>query len=129
MPLDTRKLKAMVDNAISNMHTIYLARVLSVSGTMAKIQPLTLITEESRYGEKQAVLFAPIPQSVKKITARDVTIDGTTYTLAVAEDIAKGDVVVVGCGERDITDTRRGNFSLPQKGHHRISDSIIMGVI
>lgn len=129
MPLDTRKLKAMVDNAISNMHTIYLARVLSVSGTMAKIQPLTLITEESRYGEKQAVLFAPIPQSVKKITARDVTIDGTTYTLAVVEGIAKGDVVVVGCGERDITDTRRGNFSLPQKGHHRISDSIIMGVI
>ncbi len=129
MPLDTSRLSNMVENALYNVHTIYIAKVLHVDGDIAKIQPLTLLTTDSQYGERAAVVFAPIPQSVKKITTQDVIIDGTTYTLAVAEDIAKGDVVIVGCGERDITDTRRGNFSLPQKGHHRISDSIIIGVI
>ncbi|MBQ3285383.1 MAG: hypothetical protein IJH40_07055 [Ruminococcus sp.] len=129
MPLDLSKFKAMVDNEISNVHTIYIAKVLAVNGDMAKIQPLTLLTADSQYGEKQAVLFAPIPRNVKKITTQNVVIDGTDYTLAVANDISKDDIVIVGCGERDITDTRRGYFSLPQKGHHRISDSIIIGVI
>lgn len=129
MPINSTAFKNMIENALSNVHTIYLAKVLLINGSMAKIQPLTLLTTDSQYGEKQAVLFAPIPQSVKKISTQDVDIDGTTYSLAVAEDISKGDIVVVGCGERDITDTRRGNFSLPQKGHHRISDSIIIGVI
>lgn len=129
MPINLTAFKTMVENALYNVHTIYIAKVLNVEGTMAKIQPLTLLTTDSQYGEKQAVLFAPIPQSVKKISTQDVDIDGTTYSLAIAEDISKGDIVIVGCGERDITDTRRGNFSLPQKGHHRISDSIILGVI
>ena len=129
MPINSTAFKNMIENALSNVHTIYLAKVLLINGSMAKIQPLTLLSTDNQYGEKQAVLEAPIPQSVKKITTQEVVIDGTSYTLAVADDILKGDIVIVGCSERDITDTRRGNFALPQKGHHRISDSIIIGVI
>lgn len=129
MPLNTTAFEKLIDNALYNVHTIFIAKVIFVNGTMARIQPLTLLESDDPYGERQPVLDVPIPQSVKKITTKDVTIDGVTHTLAVAEDIAKGDIVIVGCGERDITQTRRGNFSLPPEGHHRLSDSIIMGVI
>ena len=127
--INVEKFKDMIDNALERVHTIYLAKVISVSDDMAKIQPLSLMTFETLYGEKQAVLSAPIAQNVKKLKVENVVIGGTSYPLAVAEGISKGDIVIVGCGEKDISETRLGYFAIPQDGHHRITDSIIIGVI
>ena len=41
----------------------------------------------------------------------------------------KDDIVYCLCAERDITEARRGNFSIPPTRHHELSDAIIIGIL
>lgn len=103
-----------IDNAIEkkllSLHTAYLAKVISVSGRTAKIQPLGKVKEVGKKEESQSVLTS-VPYT-KQVTS-----------------IKKGDVVVCICCERDITEAKRGRNVLPPTGHHSMSDSIIIGVL
>lgn len=98
----------MISNALMTTHTAFCGKVLSVSGRSAKVQPLNMIKAIGGAAKKQAVIEnVPILQHV-----------GT---------VKKGDTVYCLCAERDITDTKKGNFAIPAAGRHMLSSAVIIG--
>jgi len=127
---DPRKIiKTLIDQKLLNLHTAYFAKVLSVDGNSAKIQPLFMAKEKGKTAQKRAVLTAPILKNVKKLSTQTLTIDGSPVTLPKVTNIEEGDVVYVLCAERDITEAIKGKCTVPALGHHRMSDSVIVGVV
>lgn len=101
-------IQGLINNALMNTHTAFCGKVISVSGRFAKVQPLNMVKAKGGNAQKQAVITkVPILRHV----------DGVT----------KGDTVFCVCAERDITETRKGNFDLPVSGRHMISDAVIVG--
>lgn len=121
--------KSLIEQELLKLHTGYFAKVLSVSGNTAKIQPLNMIKAVGQTAKKQAVLTVPITQNVRKFSTQKIEVSGTKITIPKIETIEKGDTVFCLCGERDITETKKGKFAVPPTGHHRISDSVIIGVM
>lgn len=103
-------LDQFIEQKLLNLHTAFLAKVLSVSDdNTAKIQPLNMIKANGKDGKKQsAMVDVPI---MKKV------------------EVKKGNTAVCLCIERDITETKEGKYAIPQIGHHRLSDAVIIGVI
>ncbi len=103
----------LMENKLYSLHTAYLAKVISVktSNRTAKILPLYLVeNEDTGKNEKQSALSAvPFIQSI--------------------ESISKGDIAVVICCERDISEAKKGKNVLPPTGRHSMSDSIIIGIL
>lgn len=142
-----------IEKKLLDLHTAYVARVLSVSGTTAKIQPLGMTKQIGEKAQaKQPISGIPIAKSAQyKITEKeityisdvslseskadgyvsDVSLDKTTKseTIAVLTPIAKGDIVICVCADRDITEAKKGNNSVPSVGHHSMSDSVIVGIL
>lgn len=166
---NTKFVDNMIESKLMNLHTAYLAKVLSVKGTTAKIQPLGNVKAYGESAKSQSVLSAvPIIESartkikkdgksaevvtgvsatVKKtkkkvkdvndkeievLTDVEVTITPTksSVTMPSTSPIAKGDIVICVCCERDITDAKRGSNSTPVIGsRHSMSNSVIVGVL
>lgn len=101
---------SMIDGKILDIHTAYLAKVISVNGRTAKIQPL---------GKSQDVNGNEKVQS---------PLSNVPYTRQI-DDIKNGSIVVCICCERNITEAKKGNNVVPPYGHHSMSDSIIIGVL
>lgn len=101
----------IINNKILNLHTAYLASVIAVNGTTAKIQPLGMV---KAYGEN-AKVQSPLT-NVPMLTS-------------VVDDIVAGCVVLCVCCERDITAAKQGRNVLPPVGSHSMSDSVIVGVL
>ncbi len=129
MSIGSSAINTMIEQKLLKLHTAYFAQVLSVSGNTAKIQPLNLIKATGQTAKKQAVLTVPILANVRKFSTEKIDINGTKVTIPKVEKIKKGDIVFCVCGERDITETKKGKFVTPPTGHHRISDSVIVGVM
>lgn len=119
----------IIEQKLLNLHTGYFAKVVRTSGNTATIQPLNMIKATGGTAKKQAVLTVPILRNACKFSTEEITVDGRLITVAKAEPIAAGDIVFCLCGERDITETKQGRFAIPPSGHHRISDSVIIGCI
>ena len=129
-------LNDLIEKKLLNLHTGFFAKVLSVNSdnNTAKIQPLNMIKAAGKNAKKQAVMTVPILKNVHKFSEQTVTIkteqsDYATITIPKIDPIEKGDIVYCLCSERDITETKKGNFSIPPNGHHRISDAVVVGVI
>lgn len=162
----------MVEQKLMNLHTCFLAKVISTDGNTAKIQPLG---KSKQYGEtainQSPLSSVPIANSAKwKYTketityVKDVTLNTSTGSFATGvsggaespayvsstgnaltsatitqqketkdivtvKPIAAGDIVVCVCGERNITEARKGNNAVPPVGHHSMSDSIIVAIL
>lgn len=162
----------IVEQKLMNLHTCFLAKVISTDGNTAKIQPLG---KSKQYGEtainQSPLSSVPIANSAKwKYTketityVKDVTINtssgnfvtgvgggnespayasstGTALTSAsltktketkdivTVKPIATGNIVVCVCGDRNITEARKGNNATPPAGHHSMSDSIIVAIL
>lgn len=101
----------LVDQKILMLHTCYLAKVISVDGEQARIQPLALIKAYKQEAKQQAI------------------IENVPICKHALEDTKADSVVVVACMERDITQTKNGKIALPSLRHHSLSDSIIIGVL
>lgn len=130
----------MIDESLMNIHTAYIAKVISTNGTTAKIQPLGNVKAYGGKAKAQAPLSnVPILQQARnKVTSKQITYvysvenhTGRTKTenFAVLTPISAGDIVLCVCCERNITDAKKGINSTPVIGHHSISDSIIVGVL
>lgn len=130
----------MLNNKLLMMHTAYLAKVLSVSGKTAKIQPLGMSKAYNESAQKQAVLTnVPILESaqykfekrklryVKDVVAHVPEFD--EVWIVVPTDICKGDIVLCVCCDRDISQAKKGNNSTPPVGHHSMTDSVIVSVL
>lgn len=119
--------EAMLNNKLLNLHTAYLAKVLSVSGKTAKIQPLGYVKAYGSQAQKQSPLTkVPILNSAMYKISKTV-IEGND--VAKIEPIKKDDIVLCVCCERNIAEAKKGNNVVPPIGHHSMSDSIIVGVL
>jgi hypothetical protein len=130
---------AFIDNSIEkklmDLHCGYIGRVISTDGNTATIQPLGLVKEYGGQAKEQAVV-SNVPVACKyKLTAKTITYavdaNGNTQSqqVAVPQALCAGDLVACLCADRDITAARRGKNELPPAGRHRISDSIIVGIL
>lgn len=98
----------MINNALMQTHTAFCGKVLSVSGNLAKVQPLNMVKMKGGAAQKQPVIpDVPILQHVN--------------------GVQKGDTVFCMCAERDITETRKGKYAVPASGRHMLSDAVIVG--
>lgn len=98
----------LINNALMNTHTAFCAKVLSVKGKNAKVQPLNMVKAKGGEAKKQAIIEnVPILEHVT--------------------GVSKGDTVFCVCAERDITDTRKGVYAIPVQGRHMLSSAVIVG--
>ena len=142
----------MLENKLKNLHTAYLAKVISTNGTTAKIQPLGLVKAYGENAQAQSPL-SNVPIAVQKIkngdnsvnvvsdiameivkegdTIKDVKLTVTKSNISIPQisNIAAGDIVICVCCERDITEAKNGRNSTPAIGHHSMSDSVIVGCL
>lgn len=134
----------MIEQKLLSLHTCYLAKILSVEGNTAKIQPLGKTKAYGKDAVSQSVLTdVPIINSAlyrfdDDSYASNVLINGMGATLTVNESATErkfaiirklkaGDIVVCVCAERNISAAKKGENSVPPSGHHSMSDSIIIG--
>lgn len=142
-----------IEKKLLDLHTAYIAKVLSVSGNTAKIQPLGMTKQIGESAISKAPLSnVPIVESARnKITTKDITfvsnvslsvtktdeyissvspnVTTKTEKIAVVKPIAAGDIVMCVCADRDISEFKSGRNSTPSTGHHSLSDSVIVGVL
>lgn len=131
----------IIEAKLLNLHTTYLAKVVSVSGGKATVQPLSMIKQFGRAAQKLAPIpDVPIAGHCKgRVVEKDLRyvsgVSGGSTSFSNAkiltfEPLRAGDVVVCCCGERDISEAKAGKISTPVSGrHHDLSDSIILGVL
>lgn len=140
-------LEQIIDNKMSGIHTAYLAKVLSVSGNTAKIQPLGLYTAADGTTKAQSVLTqVPILEHVRHYTLvkQSLSVDvsegwgsispsthptGDNVGHLKIEPLRAGDIVVCLCCEQNISEAKRGVNALPPAGRFSQSDSVIIGVL
>lgn len=131
----------MIEQKLLGLHTCYLAKVLSTDGKTAKILPLGKVKAYGEEGKEQSPLTnVPIINSARykfksqlisyttNVIEHDAYNNSQTFAL-VPEEIQAGDIVVCVCGDRNITDAKKGINSVPPAGHHSQSDSIIIGIL
>ena len=125
MSIPTNVIQGMINNALMQTHTAFCGKVISVSGNLAKVQPLNMVKAIGGKAQKQAVITnVPILQPTYKA---EVTYNGNKCSVSYKNDIKAGDTVFCVCAERDITETIKGKFALPVMGRHMISDAVIVG--
>lgn len=127
---------AAIEKKLLDLHCAYIGKVTWTDGETATVQPLGKIKESGSTSTKTQAVVSNVPVACKyKFTAKKITyltsISGSTggTTVAVPDEISKGDLVICVCGDRDITDARRGKNTAPPTGHHSISDSVIVGIL
>ena len=109
--MNTSFFENMIEQKLLQLHTCYLAKVSSVNGNFANIEPLSLIKGVNTAAKRQSVINN-VP--IAKHAVSSVTVGSTAIAI---------------CCERDISQTRKGIFALPSIRRHSLSDSIIIGVI
>lgn len=112
----------MIEQALLQVHTGFCARVISAGGNQATVQPLNLIKAVGGQAQTQAVIpNCPVLESaVKFISLSDpVTV----------RRVQAGDIVYCVCADRDISETKSGNFAIPVSGHHRMSGAVVIGIL
>lgn len=126
----------MIENKLLNLHTAYLAKVLSYSNGKARIQPLNMIKSYGNSAQKQSPLSdVPVINSARnKLSSKTITYmnennEPVSTQIAQLSRLSVGDIVICVCAERDISGAKRGEITTPQIGHHNMSDSIIVGIL
>lgn len=122
-----------IDEKILAINTAYLAKVLSVNGDMARLQPLNMHKPAGGMAEQQATTTAVIPPHVKliekKITYLTPDYKSETATVLVANSLEAGDIVYVGVCDRDISNAKNGVIKETTQRHHDINDGVILRVV
>ena len=143
----------LIEQALLSTYTGFFGKVESVNGFTAKVQPLQQYKAVGGTAKKHAVLLSvPIMHNVRKWGKRTITFkdedmwDGDTTAagvVSVVQDkshdhsfnvyepnmIEKDDIVFCMCADREITQTKKGNFATPTLGHHKLTDAVIVGVV
>ena len=99
----------MTEEKLLNLHTAFIAKVTAVKGKKCTVKPLDKIKAYGQTAKEQAVITeVPVLQHVS---------------------VAKDDIVLCICAERDITSSIKGKSNIPPIGHHQIKDAIVIGKI
>lgn len=132
----------LIEQALLNVHTTFIGKVISISGNTATVQPLDMIVPVGGSALKRAVIAnCPIAESARyRLNESEIEVctnvdfasqSCTKETIKTVEvtPIAEGDIVVCVCGERDISQSRKGITAAPARGHHEIKDAIIIAIL
>lgn len=116
-------LNKLIDEKLKSLHVAFLAKVLSVSGNKAKIQPLGLTRQYGGTAQKQAVITGVhIAESARNKLS-------TEKSAVVLKPLAIGDIVICVCCDRNIDSALKGENALPPVGYHNQSDCVIVAII
>ena len=130
----------IIENKLNMLHTAYLAKVISTDGITAKIQPLGKSKAYGGEAQSQSPLSnVPIIHSARwKLRRKTLTYvsdapglsqSKSNTDILVPTAISAGDVVLCVCCERDITEAKKGNNTVPALGRHSMSNSVIVGIL
>ena len=115
----------LLDFSGLQIHTAFPARIISISGNTATVQPLF-----NTNGTMTApIAGVPLPQSVLKPSPQSETVedDEVEWTEYVPPD--PGDIVYCVCAEKPLGSTWRGSAENNPGGlHHRMGDAGIVAV-
>jgi len=118
----------IIENKLLDLNTAFVAKVISVSGNKADVQPLAMVKQYDREATAPAVLKnVPVLHSARyKIVLpnEDATLEKVRIQM-----LKSGDVVFCVCSDRDISETKKGIMSVPEIGHHSKSDSVVIGIL
>lgn len=158
MARETNVFDDLIEQKLLSLHTGFPAKIISIDGNFATVQPLAMIKQVGKPAKKQAVI-ANIPighnarfklewikhENIDTPNAATITFSGavdepTTQDVEIllqtkevchlsAKPLAVGDIVFCMCGDRDISQTRKGGFATPSLGHHETKDAIIICVL
>lgn len=122
-----------IDSKILNIHTGYLGKVLSVNGSSARVQPLTMYKAIGGKAKQQSPVTAVVPPNIKyskeTITYRVSDTASQTKTVLVPSSLSVGDIVYVGVCDRDISHAKNGKIAEATNRHHNINDGVIIRVV
>lgn len=144
----------MIEAKLMDLHTAFLAKIVSTNGSTATVQPLNMyqqygesakkcavipnvpITKQARYRVHPTTITYLTSASISTttggegfLTSAKVNTNSGSSTVAGIASIAAGDVVFCLCSERNITEAKNGTVALPTLGRHTMSDCIIIGVL
>lgn len=136
-------LENMMEEKLMSIHTAFIGKIISLSADKSKatIQPLNKVKQYAKTAQKQSILQdVPIlynaryklkPKKLKYVS--NVSDHSPVFeTLETVEriELKSGDVVFCVCADREISETKNGNFALPSVArHHNQSDCVIVGVL
>ena len=110
-------LEQIINSRIMNIHTAYLAKVISFNQNKADIQPLVASVSYDGNSEPYPI----IPNVPVIVSARK---NGQN------EELGEGDIVLAVCCERSISDALKGKINTSANGgQYSLSDSVIVGVL
>ena len=123
----SKLLNEFFDAKAKDLHCAFIAEILSVSGSKAKIQPLGLTKQKGGTAQKQAVIAGVHIAKSALYKFNTTIIDNKT--VAVPVKISAGDIVLCVCCDRNIEAAIRGRNELPPIGCHNKSDCVIVSII
>lgn len=127
----------MIEQALLNMHTSFVGKIVSINGGFATVQPLNMTQDIFGKTEKLPKLdHVPILKSCRKWDKKEKIVTSTagdpSHSHVVEHWEPKkpepGDIVLCVCADRDITDTQKGDFAVPVLGHHMLSSAVAIGI-
>lgn len=117
-----------IEQALLNVHTGFIAKVVNTSGDTATIQPLAM--NKAIGGESGAPALITSCPVISSCGRYESFICQTTGNECVKfKKVQAGDIVFCVCADRDISETRHGNMATPRPGHHEISFAVVIGVL
>lgn len=147
----------MIESKLLGMNTAFIAKIDKMQGEdMCSVQPLSRIKALGNEAQNQAIVTnVPILNHVRHyslekqnisvtVTAIDSLNKQCTVTTVVSpnphpsennvghlkvEPLKAGDIVFCVCADRDIAETKDGNFATPPQGHHSINDAVVVGLL
>lgn len=134
--------ESLINGKIINIHTAFIAKVMSVKADRAMVLPLTYSKKANGNYIEPAMISAYIPKNIKHKETQITYLTNVSYsesggintaketaTIIVPDSIVVGDIVFCGVSERDISsENLSGNIAKPTR-HHDINDSVILAVL
>lgn len=131
--MDISFFSKLIESYMLKMHTAYIAKVISVNGNYAMVQPLTF--SQSSNGEllKQSIVSAFIPKGIKTtVKTIQYMVSGTkteSIDVLVPDELCANDIVYCGVCECDISSAVNGVMAEMPVRNFDMNDSVILKVL
>lgn len=124
----TKTVQNLINRKLSEVHTAYIAKIVSIGGGKATVQPLftTYDTLTGKTFKTSVVSDVPIIQSARyKVACK--SIDG--HNVLTAQPLSVGDIVLCIACEKDITEAKQGKYDISSLSDFSMSSSVVVGVL